>query len=125
MPAFQVMLDRLCGVFGAEGIQGVPTELFDGGRSLPEIAKELGIAQNRREEEIIRGIPDEMQEALRAVISRNLARADRLPITFAWAPAYDYELNLWVVPGTDESRGGITVLFKSRYPDDVNPATRR
>jgi hypothetical protein len=36
-------------------------------------------------------------------------------VTFAWAPAYDWEITVWDAPC------GVTVLIKSRYPADGVP----
>ena len=44
-----------------------------------------------------------------------------IPVTFAWAPGYDFELTVWHVPDAPTTRGGITVLIKSRYPGDPHP----
>ena len=66
-------------------------------------------------------IPAAMQEAIRAIIFNALGTKPPTTITFAWAPGYDYELSIWQAPDTRTSRGGITVLIKSRYPDDHHP----
>ena len=62
-----------------------------------------------------------MQEAIRAVIFDALGTKPPTPITFAWAPGYDFEVSIWQAPDTRTSRGGITILIKSRYPDDNHP----
>jgi hypothetical protein len=66
-------------------------------------------------------IPGGMQEAIRATIYYALSTKPATQITFAWAPGYDYELSMWQAPDTKTSRGGITILIKSRYPDDKHP----
>ncbi|MEO8114788.1 MAG: hypothetical protein ABI655_10420 [Phenylobacterium sp.] len=66
-------------------------------------------------------VPPAIQEALRAVIHAALTSTPPTQITFAWAPAYDYEMTIWQAPDTKMTKGGITVLFKSRYPDDKHP----
>jgi hypothetical protein len=65
--------------------------------------------------------PPSMKEALRAVIHQALTASPPTPVTFAWAPAYDYELTIWHSHDTATTRGGITVLMKSRYPADAHP----
>ena len=62
-----------------------------------------------------------MQEALRAIIYQALSTTPPTQITFAWAAGYDFELSVWQAPDTKTSKGGITVLLKSRYPDDKHP----
>ncbi|MDT4742876.1 MULTISPECIES: hypothetical protein [unclassified Bradyrhizobium] len=66
-------------------------------------------------------IPIAQQEAIRAVIFAALGTDPATPITFAWAPGYDFEVLIWQAPDTRTSRGGITILIKSRYPSDSHP----
>jgi hypothetical protein len=58
-------------------------------------------------------LPGGFVEALRGVVYYALTQSPPKPITFAWAPSYDYELNVW------EPACGITVLLKGRYPRDL------
>jgi hypothetical protein len=62
-----------------------------------------------------KALPPMIQEALRSVIYHALGEATPRPITFAWAPAYDYELSIFDAPC------GTTVLLKSRYAADAPP----
>jgi hypothetical protein len=66
-------------------------------------------------------IPKSIQEAILSIIFDALGTSPPTPITFAWAPGYDYELTVWQAPNTRSSRGGITLLIKSRYPFDKHP----
>jgi hypothetical protein len=91
---------------GAVGDQGPVI-----GANPSQIAKLLG------------GEPPTIIEAQRAVVSRNLERDEPFGMTFAWAPAYDWELTVWESPPTDISPGWITVLIRGRYPSDVQPVT--
>lgn len=59
-------------------------------------------------------LPGSFSDAIRGVIHYALTQRPPKPITFAWAPSYDYELNIW------EPACGITVLLKSRYPQDLD-----
>lgn len=68
--------------------------------------------------------PSALQRAVQAVIWENFNREERVPITFAWTPAYDYSITIYDVHDTATTRGGITVLFTSRYPDDAHPLAR-
>jgi hypothetical protein len=72
---------------------------------------------------ILQQQPATIIEAQRAVVHRNLQREEPYGMTFAWAPAYDYEVNVWESPPTDATPGWITVLIKSRYPRDPHPIT--
>jgi len=71
--------------------------------------------------EYIGGWPSAIQAAVQAAIYDNLTRQATVPITFAWTPAYDYSVTIYDVVDTDISRGGITILFTSRYPSDPHP----
>jgi len=69
-------------------------------------------------------LPRSMQEAIRSTIYHALSTSPPTQITFAWAAGYDYELTIWDAPDTRQTRGGITILIKSRYPDDPHPLSR-
>lgn len=58
-------------------------------------------------------LPGSFKESLRGTIYYALSR--QKPITFAWVPSYDFELQMW------EPSCGVTVLLKGRYPDDPDP----
>ena len=73
--------------------------------------------------QLLRGEPPTIIEAQRAVVRRNLEREEPFGMTFAWAPAYDWELTVWESPPTDISPGWITVLIRGRYPNDRQPVT--
>ncbi len=63
--------------------------------------------------------PAGLREMLRALVYEDLGRGNAvLPVTWAWAPAYDYEIQAWECPGNLGSLGGITILVRSRYPSD-------
>lgn len=124
MPLFQLMLGRINKVMDHPAITEVDKSLFDGERTLAELAAEHDIAASELEAKFIAGIPRGMQEMVRALIRDNLERETPLAMTFAWAPGYDYELTAWEAPGTDVSPGGITVLFRSRYPGDAHPSAK-
>ena len=66
-------------------------------------------------------MPASFQETLRSIIYHALSTRPATQITFAWAPGYDYELTMWHAPDTKQTKGGITVLVKSRYPSDAHP----
>jgi hypothetical protein len=65
--------------------------------------------------------PGGIAEALRATIHYALGTTPPTLITFAWAPSYDFEIDIWQAPDTATTKGGITILFKSRYPDHAHP----
>ena len=120
MPDFQVMSSRLNQAFKMPEIQSIDASLFAPGCDLFSLASEHEVARSAGELAFLQSLPRGILEAVRALIYDNLQRAEPLAITFAWAPAYDWELNIWECPGTT-SRGGITVLLRSRYPADPHP----
>jgi hypothetical protein len=117
MSFYARMLARLNYRFHEDRIGELSPEMFD--RPLAEVAEDLKIARTREEADFIAAIPGGMHDAARALIQSNLSREQPLEMTFAWAPGYDYELRIWEAPGTPESRGSITVLFRSQYPSEM------
>jgi hypothetical protein len=93
-------------------------ELGDALRRIPHISLPDPVIQ------FVSQWPSALQRAVRAVIWDNFSREARVSITFAWTPAYDYSITVYDVNDTATSRGGITVLFTSRYPDDEHPLNR-
>lgn len=125
MPRMQTAVTALNVAFGADRIGDLDPTPFapgdDGAASLAEALVRSGVDLDDATQRYVDGWPSALQAALRAAIHDDLARDGRVPITFAWAPGYDYELTIWDVRDTKETAGGITVLFKSRYPSDPHP----
>ena len=80
-----------------------------------------GSVLHRALREHLAGLPGAVSETLRATIHHALSTQPPTHVTFAWAPAYDHEITVWHAPDTADTKGGITVLIKSRYPDDKHP----
>lgn len=122
MPRMQTAVTAMNVTFGADRIGDLdPMAFTRGGESLAGAFVQSGVELDDATQRYIDGWPSALRAALRATIEENLARDGRVPITFAWAPGYDYELTIWDVRDTTETAGGITVLFKSRYPSDPHP----
>jgi hypothetical protein len=124
MPGLQTLLGQLNGAFGREGIKKLAEkrEMYGPGKSIVSgIIVHSKTALQKDWAKYLTGIPVSMQEALRATIYHALSTKPPTQITFAWAPGYDYELTIWHAPDTQATKGGITVLLKSRYPDDKHP----
>jgi len=124
MPHLQTALGSLNIAFSRENIDRlVPRkEAFAQGQTLAQgIVVDEKFALHGEWKKYLGLIPTPMQEAIRAVIYNALSTKPPTYITFAWAPGYDFELSIWQAPDTRTSRGGITVLIKSRYPDDQHP----
>lgn len=123
MPRMQTAVSAFNATFGPDGIREVDPSGFSSGSgmSLSEALRSAGVELDRATAAYIEGWPTGIQAAVRAVIADNLQRDGTVPITFAWAPGYDFEVSIWDVLDTAETAGGITILFKSRYPDDPHP----
>ena len=124
MPGLQTVLGHLNHSFGREGITKLAEarESFAPGKPLAAgVVVHSKLALHDDFAEYLQNIPYSMQEVLRSLIYHALSTKPPTHITFAWAPGYDYELNIWHAPDTRKTRGGITVLIKSRYPDDRHP----
>ncbi len=123
MPLMQTTLSALNDVFGTQNLTAIDPGLFDPGTgaSLVDGFVRAGVDLDDATQRYIRTWPTALQAALQAAIFENLRRDGSVPITFAWAPGYDFELSMWDVRDTSATAGGITVLLKSRYPDDVHP----
>lgn len=122
MPMLQTMASRLNSLFGVPAITGISPDLFAPGRSLADAANALAVDDGLAGAgAYIAQLPASMQEAIRAAVYENLLRITPLAVTWAWAPAYDYELSIWEAPGTAVSPGGITIFVRSRYPADRLP----
>ena len=125
MPHLQTILGNLNVAFSRDNIQTVvpKRESFAHGQTLGAGGAVIDDKAALRGDWVkyLQQIPPSIQEAVRAVIHQALGTTPPTHITFAWAPGYDYELSIWQAPDTRTSRGGITVLIKSRYPDDAHP----
>ena len=124
MPRMQTAVSALNVTFGAERIGELDPAPFrpgDGAETLSAAFVAVGVELEDATQRYVDGWPSALQAAVRATVYENLARDGRVPITFAWAPGYDYEVTVWDVRDTSETAGGITVLFKSRYPSDPHP----
>jgi hypothetical protein len=124
MPALQTVLGQLNTAFGRDGIAELAKhrEDFAPGKPLPaELIVHSKMPLHDDWAKYVNSIPRSMQEALRSTIYYALSTNPPIQITFAWAPGYDYELTIWDAPDTNVTKGGITVLLKSRYPDDPHP----
>ena len=124
MPHLQTMLGTLNTAFSRESVSKLveQREAFCPGKPLgPGIVVHSKMALHGDWVKYLNQIPGAIQETIRSVIYYSLGTSPPTHVTFAWAPGYDYEVTVWQAPDTRTSRGGITVLIKSRYPDDKHP----
>lgn len=127
MPKMQTALAGLNHAFSRRHIDDLARrrQMFAPGQALNTVIADLGAdgdaVMHRKLAAYIAKLPGGLGEALRAAIYDALGTSPPTTITFAWAPHYDYELTLWQAPDAEDTKGGITVLLKSRYPDDRHP----
>jgi hypothetical protein len=132
MPALQAIVSDLNAAFAEPNLSKLRdrADLFLPGKRLRAAALSLKLVlpEPRAKRAWLRyldGLPPGIHEALRSVIYSALTTKPRpVAITFAWAPAYDFELTIWQAPDTRSTRGGITALIRSRYPGDKHPIAR-
>jgi hypothetical protein len=123
----QTTLSGLNSAFSATGLPDTVKQRakFAPGKPLHTALAEHGAAPgtdlHRALREHLRELPGAISESLRATIHHALGTKPPTHVTFGWAPGYDHEITVWHAPDTEETKGGITVLMKSRYPDDKHP----
>jgi hypothetical protein len=127
MPRHQALVAELNAAFSKDQVaqlvqrrnEFAPRKSLD--TSLTNLVAKRGTVEYRTFKNYLSKIPGSIQEATRSAIYYALGTTPPTLITFAWAPGYDYEITVWQAPDTPETRGGITMLLKSRYPDDKHP----
>lgn len=123
MPRMQVMAVQLNAAFGPERIGDIDPAAFgpDSGSLADAFARVPGVDIDDAARAWLDGWPSALQAALKAALYDNLSRAGTVPVTFSWAPGYDYDLRIWDILDTAQTHGGITVQVTSRYPGDAHP----
>ena len=123
MPRMQTAVSAFNASFGPEGVRAIDPDVFaaDTDVTFSESLRRAGVELEEATAAFVDGWPSGIKAAVRAVLHDNLTRDGTVPVTFAWAPGYDFEVSIWDVRDTAETAGGITILFKSRYPDDPHP----
>jgi hypothetical protein len=130
MPKMQTTLAGLNTAFSENGLPALAADKdkFAPGQplhtALAAHAATDGTPLHRAVRSHLEKLPGAISETLRATIHHALSTTPPTHITFAWAPGYDHEITVWQAPDTADTKGGITVLIKSRYPDDKHPLAR-
>jgi hypothetical protein len=130
MPIFQRLLEKANRLFASDSIASVhsdalaPRELSQ--HLLADCADALGMGLTSDERDFVSRTPVSIQEAIRGVCYTAVVRSrmsvdaneplQKIPITFAWIPQYDYELVVVEARRTASSWGGITILLRTPYP---------
>ena len=127
MPAYQLYLGALNCRTTYDRIRefdiadfGPDRELADTVRQLPDLEGLATPLQLQREvAEVIASMPPSIRNTIREVVRGAIER--RVAVTFAWRPGYDFKVEVTESLDSSSTRGGITVLLESRYPDDRRP----
>ena len=120
------VLGELNAAFGGQhpSVGAVQGHAFAPGTSLGKsLASVLGGSQpqlNAMLEAYVATMPGGFQESLRAIIHYALTSTPQVMLTFAWAPAYDFELTIWEIVEPPPAQSGITILLRGRYPDHAD-----
>ena len=116
MPAFQVMTSHANACFSVDAMDNVEEEKLAPGRRLCDIMDDLGLVPDPNYLAYLDAWPIALQEAIRAVVYDAMCRSPRIPVHFAWAPAYDYGVKIWEAHSTTDSTAAITIMMESPYP---------
>ena len=128
MPALQNVLMYLNQAFNKKHIRQLAEhrEVFAPGTQL-SAALQVIIDDDRALLEAVGPYVDQLpgacREAIRSVVYLALSTQPPTWVTFAWAPGYDAEVTIWHAPDTRQTKGGVTILVKSRYPSDRHPVS--
>jgi len=128
MPYLETVVMGLNRVLNAPEVRQYCKEndVFRPGIQLAQLAGTLGASTRGPMtvgwKEYLESIPGGVQEALRSAIKFAIDRD--LPLAFAWEPAYDFEVAIWHTPDGNETKGGIKIRLRSRYPHDKLPPLR-
>jgi hypothetical protein len=126
MPGVQTVVNRLNTAFATKlGTLAGKREVFAPGKPLTsETFVEAGIVVGKEKElinlvgDFVERVPSGFLEVFRSIVYYALSTNPPTQVTFAWAPAFDFEITMWQVHDTAKTRGGITVLVKSAYTKD-------
>jgi len=123
MPFLQAIAKRVNGGLTKEGLADLPNDTFEEPGSLVRVLVDQGFVEPGEEADYLEAFPSGLKEAVRAVLHDNLnATGGPLDVTVAWAPGYDDEVSVFQVANNARTQGGITILVRSRYPDDRGSA---
>ena len=127
MPALQTVLSELNAAFSKEGVVKLAErrkEFEAAGKLGAGLVVTKGTRLYDAWQQYAPQLPGSFHVSIRQIMNYALSTSPPTPIVWAWAPGYDYELTIWQAPDTAHTRGGITVLIKSRYPENTQPLKR-
>ena len=130
MPLFQRLLEKANRLFASDNIGSVHSDALaprePSAHLLADCADALGMGLTSEERQFVNKTPISIQEAIRGTCYTAVVRSrvsvdndqplQKIPVTFAWTPQYDYELVVVEARSTASSWGGITILLRTPYP---------
>ena len=126
MPALQTGMSKLNASFGPDEIGKFAAanarSFAPGGKIEAGLLTPPGTVLHRALGTYLDTLPGAFHETLRGILHYALNAEPPIPVTFAWAPGYDFELNIWQAPDAPETRGGIVrrqKIWDSRAADLV------
>ena len=115
MPMLQAFLNDLNRKFSNEQIAQSAREAkaFAPGKGLDAgFVGQKSAAARKVVQAYLNKMPDQLSESVRGAIYSALTAKQPKPITFAWVPGYDFQVNVW------DYGCGMTVMVQGRYPAD-------
>jgi hypothetical protein len=119
MPMFRAFVNHLNRSFDEDriGETAKSAAAFAPGKTLDaSFVVRKGSTAHKLVQTYLNRMPHHLRESLRGAIHGALTSKPAKPITFAWAPGYDFEVNIW------DYGCGMTVLVRGRYPKDRTPS---
>lgn len=119
MPIMQLTINELNKRFHPDAIGQQDPEAFSDDLRLEQIVERLEIGKEVNGfSEFLTTAPEGITKALSGAIRSAIRREQ--PITLAWKPGYEWEMSITDVSDCD-TRGGMTIVIRSRYPSDASP----
>lgn len=115
MPLLDLMAERANTRFGRTTVANVSAQDLQA-TTLSQVAEALGIAETSAEREFLNSWPAALQQALLAAVRSAVTRTNRVPVTMAWQPGYDYGLHISESHAVGTSVGRVTIILTSPYP---------
>jgi hypothetical protein len=119
MPFYQQMAWRATRAFRRNNIAKLNVSVAAPGARLSAVAQALGIAKNKRDEQVLDAIPDSIQDVIVTVVRHAITKG--VPVYFGWSPAYDYSVKIWEARAVEDSPTAITLHLEGPYPDQGRP----
>lgn len=121
MPFMQAFVEDLNARFNRKNIDQVDERLLEPGKTVGDAARQsqkgtTALSATQQQVDYINKFPAAELEDLRAVLYKAVTQDPRLPVQFLWVPGDAYRVEIYEVPGTAKSLGGVSVLLTGPAP---------